>query len=217
MIGTLKQLKKSYISVFLIIVGLLVFVSDFYLYKVRNKSGNPIRSDGIGYYSYLPAFFKYDDLTFSFVDSISYADSINMKPCLWTDKEGHIINKYPIGVAILESPFYFATDTILKIFSPGRATGFSKLYQYSICFSAFVYFLLGLWLLYKSLMSFFDEKTVLLVLTLITFATSLFHYATLDGCFSHVYSFFLINLFVFLTIKDFEENSVLFKLCGGGY
>lgn len=201
--------KHNAFGLFILITFCLIVISDIYIYQLRNLSGNPIRSDGWGYYSYLPAVFDYHDLTFSFSDDPAKDVTIRV------DNEGHYINKYPIGVAILESPFFFVVDIAMKIFDQQSANGYSMPYQIAMLISAIVYFLSGLLILYKVLNIYFEKNIVILTLILMTYATNLFHYASFDASFSHIYSFFLISLFVYITIKKQNFQSIWLDFAGG--
>ena len=85
--------------IFILITMTLLLLSYVYIYSWRGQSGNIIRSDGWGYYSYLPAIFDYGDLTFSFSDD-------SAKGAVWEDENHNSINKYPIGTAVMQSPFF---------------------------------------------------------------------------------------------------------------
>ena len=190
-----------YFFTFIVSVLILAILSVYYLYGIRCASGNPIRSDGWGYYSYLPAIFDYCDFTFSFSDDPSKPGAIRLTEI------GRYLNKYPIGTAILEFPFFITTDLVLKLFHKSVADGYSVPYQLSIIISTFFYFSLGLFILYKILLKYFSLKICFLTLITITFCTNLFHYATFDACFSHIYSFFIITLFVYIILCYKESNT----------
>lgn len=166
----------------------------------------PIRSDGWGYYSYLPAVFDYKDLTFSFS-----SNPANMNVSVWKDALGHYINKYPVGTAVLESPFFIIVDMACKIFAKELATGYSVPYQVAVLVSTTTYFISGLIFLNKILSRFYSKRVVLWTLVSMCYATNLFHYATYDAAFSHIYSFFLCTLFVWL-VMECENNQYSKKI-----
>ena len=180
---------------FVIFIGITIFFALFsiiYLYQWQVNYRNPIRSDGWGYYSYLPAIFDYHDLSFQF------SDSEDVAKCIRIDSEGNVINKYPIGTAVLELPFFLIADISCKILQPSLATGYSTPYQCAISLSSLFYFIFGLVLLYHILLKYFSEKIVMWTLVSMVFATNLFHYATYDASFSHIYSFFLVTAFIYM-------------------
>lgn len=182
-------------KLFIMLLALCEILAFVYLYQWGGCPVNPIRSDGWGYYSYLPAIFDYKDLSFSFSHEAIDTASI------WYDINGNVINKYPIGVSILQFPFYIVVDIFCKIFFPASATGYTAPYQLAVLCATTFYFLLGIYFLYKVLHMHFSCKVTGWVLLSICFGTSLFHYATYDASFSHIYSFFAINSFVYLIEK----------------
>lgn len=50
------------------------------------------------------------------------------------------------------------------------------------------------------------EATTFFTLTVVNFGTNLLHYATYDGSFSHVYSFALFAIFIYLTEQFFQNK-----------
>lgn len=113
-----KICKNKFLICFFVILFLLFWSSIVYLYQIRNMSGDPIRSDGLGYYIYLPAKFIYHDLAFSFEHP--FFSGLNII------EDGLVVNKYPIGTALMEVPFYFIADIIAGLSSNYQADGFSN-------------------------------------------------------------------------------------------
>src|SRR6185369_2978206 len=74
-----------------------------------------IRSDGLGYYLYLPATFIYHDLSLqSIADVFNYRHIPDATPSLWKysgpslwDNSTNYLIKYPMGEALLMMPFFF--------------------------------------------------------------------------------------------------------------
>ncbi|WP_273278405.1 hypothetical protein [Methanothrix soehngenii] len=176
--------------IFLIFVAFLAIISDYYIYS-HDLNGPPIRSDGVGYYAYLPSIFIYHDISLlSFLKDKQYALTL----C-----DGKQINKYPLGTAILEAPFFFIADR-LAILTRGQRDGYSLYYQITQPLAGIFYLILGLIFTYKMLVLFFPKNIALLTLPLLTFGTGLFHYATYDSSFSHVFSFCLIAIFLYYVL-----------------
>ena len=199
-----EKYQYTFLISLVFILTLCCLVSSFYyLYHIQKTCGDPIRSDGLGYYSYLPAIFKYHDLSFSFLGADSSIAGV------YVNSSGHVINKYPIGTAILQSPFYFVADIICNLLPDYPTDGFSSPYQYAIIASTSFYFIVGLYILIKILKKYFSVKIVLLTTICMVWGTNLFHYATFDASFSHIYSFFSITVFIFLTDLIENKNSCL--------
>ncbi|HEV3059574.1 MAG TPA: hypothetical protein VGY48_15095, partial [Vicinamibacterales bacterium] len=97
----------------------------------------------------------------------------------------------PIGVAILMTPFFWFAHGLTR-WSNLPPDGFSLYYQQAAGLAGVAMFVAGLLAIRSLLTRYFSSGVVLATLTAIALGTNLFHYATYDGTFSHVYSFFLI-------------------------
>lgn len=190
----LKSHKKD--LAFFLTLFILSFLSVFWIYQTR-LNFPPIRSDGIGYYSYLPAIFVHKDLSMNSLieEKLKEEPTIpNSYAGIYVYKDsGKRIDKYPIGVAVLMAPFFFVAHFASIITGIDKEGGFGAFYQLAAGFSGIFYFLAGLYLLKRFLIIRFSEKTTYFSLLVITFGTNLFHYGTYDSIFSHVYSFFLVS------------------------
>lgn len=209
---TWSGLNVSFTWSGLTLIGILLFGS---LYTTLSRSDahaweDVNRSDGIGYYSYLPATVIYHDLSYHFIDSLSdkyhnleyskylgFCNSFNNKN----------VNKYFVGESILISPFFLVAH-----WSSGSkenpADGFSFFYLLAICLAALFYCLLGLWSI-RNLLKRFAIKDGIVAITLLCvfFGTNLFYYTIWDPEMSHVYSFGLISLFCLQLHKQLEHFS----------
>lgn len=169
---------------------------------------NVIRSDGRGYYAYLPATFLYNDPTF--VASLE-AETANAQPnfnqyYLYQNAEGSRYNKYFPGIAILQAPF-FGLGCIAASISGAEIDGYSEPFELAFLLGSLFYSFLGLWLLYQCIRLRFPElKDVASWLTIGLYtATTLLMYNTVTLGLSHHYSFFLFGLFAWCILK-FQRN-----------
>ncbi len=205
-----KNFERTFFIILLIIS--LIGTATVYLFKFN---GPPIRSDGLGYYAYLPSIFVKGDITMNkFVEDFS-SHYDQKKPDQFNginkyENTGNYLDKYPIGVAIMMSPFFLmghVTSLIVHNFVPSiEADGyFSPFYHIFVSLGGTFYMLLGLFILKRILDKYFKPKVVYLTIFLLTFGTNIFHYATYDAVFSHAYSFFLFASFLYLTIKWYEN------------
>jgi len=172
-------------------VLLVIATSCIYSFGLN---GPPIRSDGVGYYAYLPAFFIDHDLSMSTLARRQFAGAIPLYTGIGPYRNsGKYLDKYPIGVAMLISPFFLAADLACVLFGPpGSRTGFTMPYQVASVAAGACYACAGLFLLYSALRRMFDPLAAIAALLLITYATNVFHYASYDAIYSHVFSFFLV-------------------------
>lgn len=150
-------------------------------------------SDGLGYYQYLPALFHDQDLA---------------RAQKWAyPHEGKMINKFTWGVAYLQAPFFFLADGYAHL-TGQFVSGYDAIHGVFILFGALVYCFLGLWLVYRMLRKQFTIHTALIAVLLIFFATNLYYYTVGEAAMSHVYSFFLIALFIYKVPYYVQKQSV---------
>ena len=156
-------------------------------------------SDMEGYYQYLPyVFFKEYDIT-----QMRWAKN-------YRDEDRGIdarLNVFTCGVAILELPFFLAAHLVSE-FLEMEERGYNNVYFLSVMFSAIFYGFLGLYLLFKSLKRIFSRKTAFRTVLLIFLATNLFYYTVMKPGMSHVYSFFLLSLYIWLVPGFYEKPGV---------
>ena len=164
-----------------------------------------IRSDGEGYYLYLPAVFIHHDLTLQWTQPLHTKDDpADPATGEWHGvtpyRNGTYFNKYTIGQAILWTPFFLAAH-ILTILTGQPATGFTGWYQAAIGFAAAFYASLGCVMIYLLLRRYFSVKVSYFAVLTLLLGTNMFSYATYDSSFTHVYSLFLIATILYLTPK----------------
>ncbi len=168
-----------------------------------------LESDARGYYAYLPSIFIYQDLNFDFFEKIEngeyhdrhyyydYRVKIN----------GNSINKYWIGTSVCELPFFLSAHGI-TLLTGGKADGYSKLYPIFINLSGIFYAMAGLFFLTQLLQLYgISSANKNLSVVFVFFGTNLFYYAVVEPGMSHVYSFAVITLFVYLLKLFFEAPS----------
>lgn len=156
-----------------------------------------IRSDGFGYFSYLSSVFIDHDLSFrSALNSIGAG--VNAKEAFGLGihpETGKMFVKYLPGVAILAAPFYLLADiTTLWLGLP--RTGDSTAYQIAATIAVNFYLLVGIWAIFKTARLEHGPLLSSVVVTLIVFATNVYHYAVYEVSMAHIYSFSVVALYV---------------------
>lgn len=182
---------------------------------VDGEFKNVIRSDGRGYYAYLPALFLYNDPTFN--SSLS-AEAMHAQPnfnqyYLYQTPEGRRYNKYFPGIAILQAPF-FGLGCIAAVVSGASIDGYSEPFEFAFLLGSLFYSLLGLWLLYHCLRLRFPEikRSVSWLAMGIYVSTTLLMYNTYTLGLSHHYSFFLFCLFTWCVLKFRDKQDRKFVI-----
>lgn len=164
--------------------------------------------DALGYYLYLPAHFIYDDLrTMAFIPKImaDYQPSSSFYQAFQVQGQppGHLVMKYPIGLALLEAPFFAIGHWLAKALGY-PADGFSAPYQMSIAYGALAYATAGLALLRRVLLRFFSDLLTLLTLVLLVLGTNYLQYTAYDGAMTHSVCFTLYALLLWCTVRWHE-------------
>jgi len=165
-----------------------------------------IISDVVDYYTYLPATFIYHDYKLNFLDTYKGPH----KFFIWSSQKhnGIRIIKVSMGMTMLYSPFFFIAH-FYALHSNYDAGGYSPPYRFSIMFSNFFYTFLGLFFMAKLLLRYFSTKITAWTILCYLFGTNLIYYVYWEPGMSHAYSFSLIILFAYLTVKWYERQSFL--------
>lgn len=169
----------------------------FTIISVRTHRGNTheiFRSDALGYYGYLRAIFITKDLG----HEAFQVEYVNETP-------NGTLNKYFAGEAVMLLPFFLpahghalATGTV--------GDGYTYPYAYAVMVAALVYVLLGLLALRAVLLRLgIRDRLVALLLLMLGFGTQLAQYTAVQPSWSHVYSFFLVCMFLLLALRMAEQ------------
>lgn len=180
-------------------------------------SDNIIRSDGVGYYAYLPAIFIYNDLQFDFLDNKELVNDDGAARV--TLKNDRVVNKYSCGLAILQAPFFVIAYAISSL-SGDEATGFYPIFHHFFLFGAIFYFFLGLVFLQKILRFLqIDKWMSFIILLLFAFGNTLLHYLVYDTFLSHSYSLNLMMVLVYYVLKlhktEKQKNALIIGVVFG--
>lgn len=182
------------------ITALIVIYSLFNISQWKNH--NVLRDDVCGYYSFLPAFFIYDDLRFEFDEPLREKYG-NM---LWTalTEDGKVIQKYPVGPAVMNMPFFLAAHLLAQPLGY-PADGYSIPYQMAIALAGGIYMIIGLFFLRRLLLKYYSETITTIVLLSVVFGTNLYYYSTTESAMSHAYSFCLFAAFLLFSLRWYRQ------------
>ena len=165
--------------------------------------------DAMGYYLYLPAHFIYHDLSrLSFIPDIlreyNPTGSFYQAFPVPGGPAGTMVMKYPIGLALLNTPFFLLGHWAAGHWNYAR-DGFSAPYQMAIAGGSLLYALLGLGLLRRVLLRYVSDVVAALTLALIVLGSNYFQYAAFDGAMAHSTGFTLYALLLWLTVRYHER------------
>ncbi len=212
----MRRMISKHFFVFL----LLILTISYFSFGTYINKPYKIESDGKYYYQYLvSAFFDHDfDFTNNYraekyewmmteIDHYDFRDQIS-------PKTGKPVNVFTLGPAVLWSPFFLIAriaGTVLNAFHCSvDLNPWSKYVQYTTMYSAVVYTIIGLYLLYKLLTQYFSDSVSKIVLWIILMATPLYYYAVFEVSMSHVYDFFTFSLMLFLLSRCSADSNIRF-------
>lgn len=185
-----------------LLVAVLGAAAFLVVYKKGLAPAGPIRADAVGYYIYLPAVLLDHDATLT--RTLERSFKRDARPSDLTRAGSGWLDKHQTGEAIMLVPF-FAAGQLLALATGARRDGFSWPYQATAAAGGFLYGLLGLAVLGSALLRWFDPRTVAATLLAVTFGSNLFHYATYDAVYSHVFSFALAAVVLRTTLALVER------------
>jgi hypothetical protein len=183
-----------------------------YVWIFSRPGDAPIHSDGYSYWVYLPSWLIYHDVTMEALARDWYGGTYpGFTGLLRWPTTGLWVNLHPMGTAILMAPFFVAGD-LLSLWSNLPRDGFSLYYEHAAGAAGIAYLLAGLAVLRRVLCRHFSDGVVLATLVSITWGTNLFHYGVFDGTFSHIYSFFLVCLWLLIIEHWWEQERPTWRI-----
>lgn len=105
----------------------------------------------------------------------------------------------------MEAPFFLIAHFVDMI-SGGGQTGLSPTYGRGLALAGLFYFWLGAWFLYRFLSRYASSNTSFLTILLLLLGTNLFYYTFFQPAMSHVFSFCLFSVYLYLTDKIFHYD-----------
>lgn len=193
------------------IISIAVIITLFFLYKGGFKSGI-FYGDALGYYSYLPATLLYGNLTHiqdmgsdTSIDEGIRAGINSWRDSYSTNASGNVIVQYTYGIAAMNAPFFLLGHAASHL-SDQPSNGFTWPYALSIKIAGLFYGLLGLLLLYKVLVNYYNRTSVVIALVSLTIGTNFLWFFVIQGGMAHVHAFFLYALIIYSSYKIYNDN-----------
>lgn len=200
--------KATFSSLIIGLIALVIITIDF-SNSHWNEPKRVIVDDVISYYAYLPAFFIYHDLSFEFVtENPEYYSKYFWVFSTPTGNEALLTT---MGLSMLYFPFFIIAHSLAPMLGYIN-DGYSAPYKFALVFSSLVYLLFGLYFLRKILLRFFSDRVTGFTILCIVFGTNLLHYTTREAAMSHVYSFSLISVFLYLVIRWYQSPGLKISL-----
>ncbi len=194
---------KNWISVLTLTLLIAFMTGTMLSEKHWREEQRIIEHDAISYYAWLPATFIYHDLSLSFADDYQGPH----KFIVWPEKGpgGKYVIKTSMGLSLLWTPFFLAGH-VTALISGADAGGYSPPYKFWLLVSALFFLTAGLVYLRRILLQDASDTIAAIVLVAFVIGTNLYWYTLYQGTMSHVYSFALINAFIWYSIKWYSEG-----------
>lgn len=189
-------------------LAVFVFMSVILLWQNIDKSqwrtNDVLRSDVDIYHTYLPATIVNNDPFFELEEAEK-----NHRYRTHPSPIGRNAVKMSMGVAIVNSPFYYLGHLYALSDDNYLANGYSEPYQLAISLSSVFYTLVGLVFLWLFLKRTFSRRTSLLTVFILLFGTNLYFYAYYETGLSHPITFFLLSALLNMTQNWLTRKRVL--------
>ena len=202
------------ISKILILCSIIVMVWDTTCYDPKwdlSTGRSTINYDVSGYYWYLPAIFVYGDVKEQkWMDAIfkKYRPTSDLQQAFKHKPSGNYVMKHSIGQSIMYSPFFFLSHLYASFSDEFAADGFSTPYQFGIFFGSLFIAFLGLFIIRKVLLQFFDEWTTTIALFCLIFGSNWYEYSTFSGAMTHNYLFVIYALLLWACIQFYKSPTI---------
>lgn len=183
------------------VAGWLAFaaLTLWFSFHIHSRSApftykSQIFADKAGYYIYLPATF-----VFGF-DADAVPDSLSEKvgSGFLITEDNKIYTKYPIGVSLMQSPFFLLAHGVVAPVTGQASDGFSPAYHAMVDVAAWAYMLLGMGLLFTVLRRRHSLGRTVGTLALLLLGTNLAYYYATESGMSHIYSFCVVAALILL-------------------
>jgi len=201
-----RNIKSLLVFIF---CSLFLVCSPFLTKRWNNTgAGAVICWDTYGYYLYLPSLF-YDDLgklnNYDYIHTTYHPASDTKDQAFIQPGTGKYVMNYPCGQAIIELPAFAIGHFWAKV-SGYKQDGFTVPYQVTITFWCVFVACLGLWIMRKLLLRYFDDWVVAVSILVICIATNFYNFAAFSVM-THAYLFTIYVLIIYLTDSFYRSDT----------
>lgn len=200
------NLKHSILFLVLYMLGLFLSLNMNSKYKIFTYK-SAMWADASGYYVYLPATFIYDWKAETMPKRM---DSLTGLGFYYRDSGKVLFTKYTNGQCYLHLPFFLMAHAYCML-GGNVADGFSQPYVDSLLWAGVFYLLAGFFLLYTVLKNYFGTQASLYTIVSLFLCTNLYYYGIKHPGLSHIYTFFLVSLLMYL-VQYFTPRKILIIL-----
>jgi hypothetical protein len=174
----------------------------------------PFVSDGLGYYSYLPAIFVYGDtdLSWEWVENkemrkYSYPPFIQYLGPYKSEKTGKWVMKYPPGMAIIHAPMFLLAHALAESLGH-EANGMTNPYRFGGGITAIFWMIIGMSFLWRSVRLWYSAPIAALTVITYYFGTNYFHYVLSEPGMTHMYNFAAMAAVLYYTAQWYRQGKL---------
>lgn len=172
----------------------LTFIASI---PLPRADGHLIGSDGAFYYAYLPSLLLDGDLDFRNQYERSLPPDHPARSRV--SPTGMVPNPYPMGPALLWSPFFLIAHGLTQALRAGGtslpADGYGPLYEGVTLLGSMLYGFMALWMLYRLAARWFDPSAAWAAAVLLWFAGNAVYYMVAEPSMAHMTAMFAAALF----------------------
>lgn len=210
----MKALKFKYIDISLwaLLLSMFVVIYINFHYSKWDDPKRIIIHDVQHYYSYLPAIFVFNDIS---LPTKKDADGqLGDRFYVLKSPIGKNVIITSCGMSILYFPFFIVAHYTSQFMGYDN-DGYTIPYKFALVMSSIFYLFLGAVFLRKLLLVYFPKLVVAITLLVVILATNLLWYVTFEAPMTHVYSFALISIFLYVIDKWIDYPSIKYTILTG--
>lgn len=186
----------------LLLIGFQAGKKIHELHKWEELRG--FQGDAMGYYIYLPTAFIYQDFHYDFKQEINERYPNYWFVLYFENESGERYQKYPLGTAVMFTPFFGVAHLLASNSDEHLADGYSGPYHRWIVYGTCIYGLLALFMISKVINLYFNDLIAAIVISLIGLGTNFYYYLCFETGLSHLPGLFLIGVFTYHCILWFR-------------
>jgi hypothetical protein len=162
-------------------------------------------NDDIGYFAQVRSWVMDGSLDLAGEYRYYRSQGCRFKSILRDPVTGRFASQYPVGVPLLQAPFFLVGHGIALAIGD-RSGGYGEPYVRLVGVGSAVYGFLGLLMIFVMLRGVFGARASALSVTGIWLCTGLYFYMFIQPMVSHAYSFFAVTLFVFVWFRTLRDG-----------
>jgi hypothetical protein len=195
---------RAWDTAYLLGLGLVLLVAIGITVVARTglRSKTLIWSDGKTYYTWARSILLDHDIDFRNDYQVMFAPDTVPAEYSPTTPKGLLNNKYPVGLAILETPGLLLGSVIARYVVHAPTNGVSAPYQYAVTWSLLALYFVSFILLYQAMLRLGVARKWACAFGLTALiGTNLFHYVVREPTMAHASGVALFNILLFLTVR----------------